>query len=212
MSKFKKFCPNVWLAECTEAHAKGDIIQVENRFGVEVDCEVHNLIRQADGKWFYSIVRTDAPWAKRKAERYRASAESNAAKSAERWNAAQEGRDFLSMGEPIKVGHHSEKRHRALFERNWGRMGKSVEYDDKAKKAAELAEYWEGRAEEITLAMPESLEHFTAELAKAKAYHAGLKDGTIAKEHSYSLTYAKKRVNELGKKVELAEKLWGSYE
>jgi len=36
-----------------------------------------------------------------------------------------------------------------------------------------------------------------------------LKDGSIAREHSYSLTYANKEVKELKKKVEIAKVLWG---
>ncbi|WP_039828107.1 DUF3560 domain-containing protein [Nocardia testacea] len=38
-------------------------------------------------------------------------------------------------GEPIKVGHHSEHRHRRAIEKSWNALGKSVE----AHKAAELA-------------------------------------------------------------------------
>lgn len=50
------------------------------------------------------------------------------------------GSEFLSLGEPIKVGHHSEKGHRALIERNWNRMEKSVEFAEKAKEAGQKAE------------------------------------------------------------------------
>ena len=57
--------------------------------------------------------------------------------------------------------------------------------------------------------MPESIEYFTKRLEKAKEYHKGLKNGTIEKEHSYSLTYAKKLVNELTEKVKIAKLLWG---
>lgn len=28
MNKFKKYCPNVWVAECEEEYKKGDIIQL----------------------------------------------------------------------------------------------------------------------------------------------------------------------------------------
>ena len=56
--------------------------------------------------------------------------------------------------------------------------------------------------------MPESLEYFLHKLEKAIAYHSGLKDGSIVREHSYSLTYASKEVKELEKKVEIAKKLW----
>lgn len=213
MNKFKKYCPNVWVAECDEEYEKGEIIELETKYGKTVECEVYNFIGYTGTKdephYCYSIVRLDEPYAQRKAERYRNSATNHAAKSNQYLEASNEGREFLSLGEPIKVGHHSEKRHRALIERNWNRIEKSVEFAEKAEEAVSKAEYWENKAEEITLAMPESLEHFKAQLEKAVAYHQGLKDGTIEKRHSYSLTYAKKEVNGLKKKVEIAELLWG---
>ena len=61
------------------------------------------------------------------------------------------------------------------------------------------------KSQEITLAMPESLEYFKVKLDEATAIHEGLKNGTIERSHSYSLTYAKKDVNELKKKVEIAK-------
>ena len=209
MNRFKKYCPNVWVAECDEEYEKGEIIELETKYGKEVECEVYNLVAEANDKYYYSIVRLDEPYAQRKAEKYRSSAANRAAKSEQYLEASNEGKEFLSLGEPIKVGHHSEKRHRALIERNWNRMGKSVEFEEKAKEAESKAEYWEGKAEEITLAMPESLEHFEKQLEKAIAYHQGLKSGTIERTHSYSLAYAKKDVNELTKKVEIAKVLWG---
>lgn len=210
MNKFRKYCPNVWVAECDDEYEKGDIIELETKYGKTVECEVYNLILQKDNKYYYSIVRLeDQSYAERKAERYSNSAVNHMAKSNEYYNAAQEGRDFLVLGEPIKIGHHSEKRHRALLERNNNRMAKSVEFDEKAKVAASKAEYWARKAEEITLAMPESLEYFKEKLEKATAHHKGLKDGTIERTHSYSLAYAAKDVRELKKKVEIAELLWG---
>ena len=56
--------------------------------------------------------------------------------------------------------------------------------------------------------MPESLEYFAAQLEKAKARQKGLKDGTIRREHSYSLTYATKAVKDITQKLEIAQKLW----
>ena len=210
MNKFKKYCPNVWVAECTEQHEKGEIITLETQYGKEVECKVYNLVLAGkNGRFYYSIVRIeDHSYAERKAERYNNSVATNTAKSNERFNAAQEGADFLRLCEPIKVGHHSEKRHRALIERNNARMEKSFEYANKAEAAKSKAEYWESKAQEITLAMPESIDFFTYKLEKAIAYHKGLKDGTIKREHSYSLTYANNEVKELKKKVEIATILW----
>ena len=214
MNKFKKYCPNVWVAECEEEYEKGEIIELETKYGKTVECEVYNFIgyvgTKENPKYCYSVVRIeDQSYAERKAERYSNSAVNHATKSNGYCNAAQEGRDFLVLGEPIKVGHHSEKRHRALLERNNNRMARCVEFDEKAKNSAGKAEYWASKAEEITLAMPESLEYFNEKLDEAMEIHKGLKDGTIERTHSYSLTYASKDVKELKKKVEIAKLLWG---
>jgi len=56
--------------------------------------------------------------------------------------------------------------------------------------------------------MPESLEYFEFELEKAGKKHADLKSGAVKPSHSYSLTYAKKAVNEASKKLEIAKLLW----
>ena len=210
MNKFKKYCPNVWVAECDDQYEKGDIIELETKYGKIVECEVYNLVSQTEDKYYYSVVRLEEKtYAERKAERYNNSAVNHEAKSKHYYEASQEGKEFLSLAEPIKIGHHSEKRHRALIERNHNRMRKSVEYSKKAEQAKRKAEYWEAKANEITLAMPESLEYFTYKLDKAIAYHKGLKDGTIERAHSYSLTYANREVKELKKKVEIANLLWG---
>lgn len=210
MNKFKKYCPNVWVAECDDEYEKGEIIELETKYGKTVDCEVYNLVLERGGKRYYSVVRIeDQTYAQRKAERYGNSAASRMKKSNQYLEASNEGREFLSLGEPIKVGHHSEKRHRALIERNWNRVEKSMDFAEKAKEAERKAEYWENKANEITLAMPESLEYFTDRLGKAITYHEGLKNGSIERSHSYSLTYAKKEVNELREKVEIAKLLWG---
>lgn len=210
MNKFKKYYPNVWVAECEEEYEKGEIIELETKYGKAVECEVYNLVAKKDGKYYYSIVRIeDQTYAQRKAERHRNSAVNHIKKSEHYYDASQEGKDFLSLGEPIKVGHHSEHKHRALIERNWNRMEKSVECAEKAKEAERKAEYWSNKAKEITLAIPDSIEYFSERLEKAIAYHKGLKDGSIERTHSYSLTYANKEVNELKKKVEIAKLLWG---
>ena len=210
MNKFRKYCPNVWVAECEEEYEKGEVIELETKYGKTVECIVYNLIAQNSDKYFYSIVRLEEKtYAQRKAERHNNSAVNLKAKSEDYYNASQEGREFLILGQPIQVGQHSEKGHRALLEKNWNRMGKSVEYAEKSKEAERKAEYWESKADEITLAMPESIAYFSDRLEKAIAYHRGLKDGSIEKEHSYSLTYANKNVKELKKKVEIAKLLWG---
>ena len=214
MNRFRKYCPNVWVAECEEEYEKGEIIELETKYGKEVDCEVYNFLgytgTKENPKYCYSIVKLEEKsYAERKAEKYENASANSQKKQKEWFDKADEGKEFLSLGEPIKVGHHSEKRHRALIERNLKRIENGISLDDKIEEQQRKAEYWGNKAKEITLAMPESLEYFKAQLEKAVVYHQGLKDGTIKREHSYSLTYAKNDVNELNKKVKIAELLWG---
>ena len=210
---YAKYCPNVWLAKCEEEHQKDDIIEVENRYGNVNESIVHNLVYEKDGYFFYSITRADGynlqERAKRKAERYSNWADSAQKKSDMFREASNEGKEFLVMGEPIKVGHHSEKRHRALIERNHKRMANAMENLDKADKHAYKAKQWEKRVGDINLSMPESVEYFKEKYEKAKEYHEGLKSGKYPREHSYSLTYAKKKVNEMKKNYETSIILWG---
>ncbi len=213
MNTFSKFQPNVFLAKCSEQHEAGDVITLETKYGKEVDCIVFNLVYEKDGFYYYSIVREDGfnaqEYAMRKAEKYNNSASNAVRKSNDFYKASNKHRDFLSLGEPIKVGHHSEKRHRRIIEQAHNNMGKSIEFSNLADDYNNKAAYWESRANVINLSMPESLEYYEYELQKAKEHHEGLKNGTIERRHSYSLTYAKKAVNDIEKKLNLATRLWG---
>lgn len=212
MNTYAKFCPNVFVAKCAEAHQKGDIITLTGKYGQETDVEIHNLVKTTDEAYFYSFTRCDGvnsqTKAAERAERYQSYSDNALKRSNQYVEAANEGADFLRLGEPIKIGHHSEKRHRALIERNARRMDKSVAELKKAESYESKIAYWESMAGKIDLSMPESLEYFQFELAKAKEKHQLLKSNPEARSHAYSLTYAKKSVNELEKKVKLAELLW----
>lgn len=212
MNTYYKFCPNVFLAKCDAKHEKGETILVTTKYGKENESIVFNLIFERDGFYYYSIVRADGfnvqEWAKRKAERRLDWAATAERKSEEYFKASNKDSDFLSLGEPIKIGHHSERRHRKAIEDAWHNMGKSVEFDEKAREHERIAQYWTNKADTINLSMPESVDYYEHKLAAAKEYHEGLKSGKYPREHSYSLTYAKKAVNEAQKNFDLAKKLW----
>ena len=209
---YVKYCQNVWLAKCEEEYQKDDIIEVENKYGNVNESIVHNLIYEKDGYFYYSITRADGynlqERAKRKAERYIEWADSAQKKSDMFREASNEGKEFLVLAEPIKIGHHSEKRHRALIERNHKRMENAMKNLDKAEEHEYKAKQWEKRIGDINLSMPESVEYFKEKYEEAKEYHEGLKSGKYPREHSYSLTYAKKKVNEMKKNYDTAVILW----
>ncbi|MEM1003725.1 MAG: DUF3560 domain-containing protein [Bacteroidota bacterium] len=216
MNTYKKYCPNVYVAKCPEEHSKGDTIIVTTKYGKENESIVHNLVgRDKDGNYYYSITRSDGfnvqERAKKKAKQLNGYAENADKRSNEAYNsrATKTELDFMRLGEPIKVGHHSEKRHRKLFEKYDNKMRKSHEEKEKADNYRSRAEYWKEMENVINLSMPESIRFYKEQLEEATEHHKGLRDGTLKREHSFSLTYAKKRVNELKKKVDLAIKLWG---
>lgn len=213
MNSYQKYCPNVFLAKCSEKHEKGETIAVTTKHGKENECIVFNLIFERGGFYYYSIVRADGynvqEHAKRKAEQYQERAEKAIEKSSEYFEKSNRDREFLSLGEPIKVGHHSEKKHRKAIENAWTNMGKSVEFTDKAEMLSYKAERWSMRDNIINLSMPESIDYYKQKLEDAIEYHQGVKLGKYPREHAYTLTYAKKAVNEALKNLDFAKQLWG---
>lgn len=216
MNTYHKFAPNVYLAKCTEKHDKGDIIDVTTKHGKENESIVFNLIYEKDGFYYYSIVRADGfnvqERAKAKAKRYENLSSSTERKSTEYFNKSNDAVKHIPFGQPILVGHHSERKHRRDINNSWNAMGKSVEFSKKAKVYESKAEYWEKRANDINLSMPESIGYYEHKLEQAKEYHEGLKSGKYERSHSYSLTYAKKEANEAQKNYDLAKRLWGESE
>lgn len=212
MNTYYKFCPNVFLAKCEERHEKGEVISLTTKYGKENEHIVHNLIAERGGFFFYSITRADGyncqERARRKAEKYEQYAANADKRADDYFQKSEKDADFLSLGEPIKVGHHSERRHRKMIDDAWRNTGKMVAEMDKAEAYREKAAGWADHTEDINLSMPESVEYYRDKLEKATAYHQGMKEGKIERTHSYSLTYAKKAVNEAQKNYDLAVRLW----
>ncbi len=77
----------------------------------------------------------------RRADRLRARAalaDARAAKASNKISAGE--RDFLGLMEPVKVGHHSERRHRKLLQRSWNSFmeaGKEAHYADQLRRRAD---------------------------------------------------------------------------
>ena len=217
MNTFHKFYPNVFVAKCTEQHEKGEVITLQTKYGKEIENEVHNFLgKTKDGFFLYSVTRIDGfnsqERAQAKADKLEGYADNAEKRADEYYQKSKKHSEFLALGEPIKVGHHSERRHRKLIESNWKAMGKCVEESEKAKEYERRSEYWKERASKIDLSMPDSLEYFEEELRKAKEYHQLLKDFPEKRRHSMSLQYANKAVKDMTGRVEMSIRLWGEPE
>ncbi|MER7331710.1 MULTISPECIES: DUF3560 domain-containing protein [unclassified Micromonospora] len=78
--------------------------------------------------------------ADRRADRYAERAGKAAAESSARRAAADAISDHMPFGEPIKIGHHSERKHRRAFEKIHAHTQKSWEAADKARELSHRAE------------------------------------------------------------------------
>ena len=212
MNTYAKYCPNVFCAKCTDEHQRGDTITMTTKHGKMHDCIVFNFLVAKDGFFYYSIIRADGfnaqEWAKRKAERIAGYATSAEKRAQDHYTKSNRDRDFLSLGEPIKVGHHSEGRHRKAIQYAHDQFGKYVKESDRAEQLQDRASGYAAQATKVNLSMPESLEYYADLLQQAKEKHQFLKDNPEARQHTYSLTYAAKNVKEQQKNYEVAVKLW----
>lgn len=210
---YSKYCPNVWVAKCEEQHAKGETIDVETKYGKVNECIVWNLVAQRDGFYYYSITRADGfnsqERAKAKADMWRTRSEKHEAEATAAFDASNNAVKDIPFGQPIIVGHYSERKHRRAIETSQRNMDKMCREMQTAKEQGWKAVHWDKMTDKIDLSMPESLEYYAHRLEQAKEYHEGVKSGKYPREHAYTLTYAKKNVNEMQEKYDTAVKLWG---
>lgn len=150
MNTYEKYIPNVFLAKCEEKYSSGDKIMVTTKYGKENQSIVFNLISVKNGFFYYSIIRSDGmdaqKYAEKKAQTILARADKANIKSDEFYKKSNKDNGFLSLAEPIKIGHHSEKRHRKTLEEANNNMRKCVEFSDKATELEEKYSYSETRS------------------------------------------------------------------
>lgn len=113
-----------------------------------------------------------------KRERYAELADRKRATASASHNASRAIIGGIPMGQPILVGHHSEKRHRRDLERSDRAMRKAIEAD-------KTADYYERKAESygthaISSDDPEAVAKLKAKLGNLEASHAEMKAANAA--------------------------------
>lgn len=215
---FKKYAAGVYCIQTQTPGLKhGDIVNVETRHGKTVECMVWKHLLTKNGFSYYSHVRTDGlnrtEWMRRKQERMENAAERQRRLSDEYYAKATKDRDFLVLGEPIKVGHHSEKRHRKAIENADKYMGKTCEaaskaeeYDNRAESLGEIAD------NNINSDSPDSLDALRDKLAAQEAKRDKIKAHNKANKENkypaYVLSNLGANIRETKRRLQLAEKLW----
>ena len=93
-----------------------------------------------DNKEISQIRKQKTKRAKRKADRYLQWAEKAEKKANNLMGESDKITDNIPFGQPVLMGHHSEKRHRRDLERSNNKMDKAMELRDKAKRHREKAD------------------------------------------------------------------------
>jgi DNA repair exonuclease SbcCD ATPase subunit len=122
----------------------------------------------------------------RRAQQLRGWSASNESRSTQRGNVADAILELIPPGQPVLVGHHSEKRHRNDLKRIEDGIGAAVQLHDKAQRQASAANTIEEQAEHaIYDDDPDVLERLTEKIAalEAKRERMKLANTKYRKEH-----------------------------
>jgi len=110
----------------------------------------------------------------RRIDRYEELAENAEQKSGEMHQQSRDMVKHIPMGQPILVGHHSEKGHRRLLDRSWNKLGQAVQEGEKA-------EYYKGKAAAaasntaIFSDDPDAIEKLEEKIASAQTHQEQMK-------------------------------------
>ncbi|WP_413711773.1 DUF3560 domain-containing protein [Rhizobium sp. Rhizsp82] len=210
--QFKKYTTGVYCLETeTDDLTHGSVVEVTTRHGKNVAVMIWKKLLTKAGKTYYSYVREDGmdrkAWQARKVEKLQNAAARQNELSDSHYAKSNQHRDFLSLGEPIKVGHHSERRHRKLFEDANRHMAKCVEASRKADGQLERAETIESRlAYEINLDTPDSLELLTQRVQDLEHKRDALK--ASGNYESFQLSNLGANIRRYKERLATAQKLW----
>lgn len=150
-----------------------------------------------------------------KRERFAQLAEKNRQESAHAYEKAKAITEMIPFGQPILVGHHSERGHRKAIETFDNSMRKSIELDKKA-------EYYEQKAENygthgISSDNPDALSLLKEKLASQEAEHAKMvelnkearKKGEDAPIPAYMLSNSNGRMKATRDRIAQMERIQG---
>lgn len=212
MTQFKKYTSGVYCIETEKKGLKhGENLTVTTRYGKAVEVTIwKHLFTGRDGFEYYSYIREDGfnrkEWQAKKLERNNNAAAKQKALSNAAYEKSNKDREFLSLGEPIKVGHHSERKHRAAFENARNQMRKCVEHAEKAETILERAATIEMRLKhEINIDTPACIEQLNERIEDLEEKKALIK----ARPHQkFELTNLGANIRRYKERLETAIKLW----
>jgi len=109
-----------------------------------------------------------------KKERYEELAEKNSQKSDQLWEEGSSALKAIPFGQPILIGHHSEKGHRSYLAKNRAKMDRAIETSKKADYYAQKAENVGSGG--ISSDDPEAIEKLKIKLAQLEDKQTDMKE------------------------------------
>lgn len=209
---YKKYTAGVYCMQSdNENYQHNDKATIITKYGKEIAVIIWKKLFSKNGFTYYSVVREDGfcrkEWLQRKADKRAEQAQKAEQRSDEYYKKSNKDRNFLSLAEPIKIGHHSEKRHRKIIDDAYNNMGKSVAESKKAESLEGKAEELAYRAQkEISLDTPESLELLQGRVEYLENKRDALK--ASGNYQSYELTNLGANIRRYKERLETAKKLW----
>ncbi len=107
-------------------------------------------------------------------ERYEELAEKADQKSEQMHQESRDMVEHIPMGQPILVGHHSEKGHRRLLDRSWNKLGQAVQEGRKGEYYKEKAAAAAGNTA-IFSDDPDAIEKLEEKIAQAQQHQEWMK-------------------------------------
>lgn len=118
---------------------------------------------------------------KSKIGHYKELAEKNDTLSTEHYEASKKLTENIPFGQPILVGHHSEKKHRNTIDKSWNKMNKSIECNNKAKHYQNKAETAE-KNNSISSDDPAAIEKISIKINTLKQQQEFMKNANKARK------------------------------
>lgn len=129
-------------------------------------------------------------------ERYQALAEKKQTESSNLYESSTRLANLIPFGQPILVGHHSERGHRNLIDKINNKMGKSIE-------VGKVADYYQNRADNMSTGIssddPDAIDKLKVKLAKLEDYQTDIKEKNAeARANKLTQPFAKYQLTNSG--------------
>ena len=203
----------VFILKSLNLYNKNDVVTLQTEKGEIVEIIIFKFLQVKNGFHYYSYTRKDSlnkkEYMKNKIKQRKSWISLNEQKKQEFLNQANEKITKIKEREGQPVHQNEKNRFYKTIKSIDSAFNNVTKQDEKIKNHSNKINSLEERIENVLmLDTPESVKIVNLKLNEAKEYYQFLKDNKEAREHSYSLNYARNKVKDLELKAKLVNFLW----